>query len=204
MFVILNERYVKSAFCMYELMEVWRNCKMADDESVRPSGSSACQVPKSRLRFSEPDYAVFWKQEFTELDSFVREHGPNLLGEADFKRYRMMQDFAHRRGRHACPDRQYALPAERARIELIKHGFDDQDEPRPRERLMHRVGWKLPDREPVSSDEDAGHCFGPREAAGGPVAAVSAKSVGGSDSLKVHGHRRAEPCRIRAKSQRGS
>jgi hypothetical protein len=42
--------------------------------------------------------AKYWKEQFTELDTYVREHGPTLLGETDFKRYKLMQDFAHRVG----------------------------------------------------------------------------------------------------------
>ncbi len=30
-FVILSEKYLKSPYCMYELLEVWRNCKMEDE-----------------------------------------------------------------------------------------------------------------------------------------------------------------------------
>ena len=31
-FVILSDKYLKSPYCMYELLEVWRNCKVADEE----------------------------------------------------------------------------------------------------------------------------------------------------------------------------
>ena len=34
MFVILSDKYLKSPYCMYELLEVWRNCK-AEDEVFR-------------------------------------------------------------------------------------------------------------------------------------------------------------------------
>jgi internalin A len=122
-FVILSDKYIKSAFCMYELMEVWRNSKMADDEirrRIRVFRLPCAQIstPLQRAR-----YAVFWKQEFTELDSFVREHGPNLLGEADFKRYRLMQDFAHRVGDMLALIADTLLPKDFD--ELIKHGFDE-------------------------------------------------------------------------------
>ena len=29
--VILSEKYLKSPYCMFELLEVWRNCRMEDD-----------------------------------------------------------------------------------------------------------------------------------------------------------------------------
>ena len=34
-FVILSDKYLKSPYCMYELLEVWRNSKMADEEFRR-------------------------------------------------------------------------------------------------------------------------------------------------------------------------
>ena len=98
-FVILSDKYLKSPYCMYELLEVWRNCKQEDEEFRRPhpglppagrrdadARSIACGAPATGESSSR------------ELDALVREHGADLLGEADFKRYKLMQDFAHRVG----------------------------------------------------------------------------------------------------------
>jgi internalin A len=122
-FVILSDKYLKSAFCMYELMEVWRNSKMAGDEFRRrirvfrlPCAQMATPLQRAR-------YAVFWKQEFTELDTVVREHGPSLLGKADFEHYRLMQQFAHHVGDILALIADTLLPKDFD--ELIKHGFGD-------------------------------------------------------------------------------
>ena len=39
-FVVLSDKYLKSPNCMYELMEVWRNCKL-EPEALRKSASGS-------------------------------------------------------------------------------------------------------------------------------------------------------------------
>jgi internalin A len=97
-FVILSDKYMKSPYCMYELLDVWRNCMMEPDAFLGrirvfrlPDAAMLTTLERARC-------AKYWKEQFTELDTYVREHGPTLLGEMDFKRYKLMQDFAHRVG----------------------------------------------------------------------------------------------------------
>ena len=70
-----------------------------------------------------PICARHWKEQFTELDAVVREHGADLLGQADFKRYKLMQDFAHRVGDMLALIADTLQPADFE--ELKKHGFAD-------------------------------------------------------------------------------
>jgi internalin A len=42
--------------------------------------------------------AVHWKRQHDELAEFIREHGADILGEEDFRKFKLMQDFAHRVG----------------------------------------------------------------------------------------------------------
>ena len=97
-FVILSDKYLKSPYCMYELLEVWRNCK-ADDEVFR-SRIRVFRLPDAKMMspLERRECAKYWKEQFTELDALVREKSPSLLGEADFNRYKLMQDFAHHVG----------------------------------------------------------------------------------------------------------
>jgi internalin A len=97
-FVILSDKYLKSPYCMYELLEVWRNSKM-DEEEFR-GRIRVYRLPDARM--SSPAERVrcakYWDEQFRELDSVVRDGGTHLLGEADFKSYKLMRDFAHRVG----------------------------------------------------------------------------------------------------------
>src|SRR5205823_12753915 len=84
-FVILSDKYLKSPYCMYELLEVWRNCKMADEVFRRrirvyrlPDAKMSSPVERARC-------AKYWKEQFAELDTLVREDGADLLGTEDFK-----------------------------------------------------------------------------------------------------------------------
>jgi internalin A len=67
--------------------------------------------------------AKHWKEQFTELDALVREHGADLLGQADFGRYKLMQDFSHRVGDMLALITDTLQPADFE--ELKKHGFAD-------------------------------------------------------------------------------
>ena len=44
-FVILSDKYLKSPNCMYELMQVWRNCEMEPEVLREPSGSIGRRMP---------------------------------------------------------------------------------------------------------------------------------------------------------------
>jgi len=123
-FVFLSDKYLKSPYCMYELLEVWRNSKMADEEFRR-------RIRVFRLRdakmMSPPERArcaKYWKEQFTELDALVREEGADLLGEADFKRYKLMQDFAHHVGDVLALIADTLQPTDFD--QLVKYGFGDE------------------------------------------------------------------------------
>ena len=96
-FVILSDKYLKSPNCMYELLEIWRNSKMADDEFVRRILVLRLEDAKMMGPNERYDCAEYWKGEFTKLDERLRRD-PSLLSEADFKRYKLMHNFAHQVG----------------------------------------------------------------------------------------------------------
>ena len=98
MFVILSDKYLKSPYCMYELLEVWRNSKMADEEFRGRIRVFRLADAKMLGPLERAHCAKYWKEQFRELDALVREEGADLLGIEDFKRYKLMQDFAHHVG----------------------------------------------------------------------------------------------------------
>ena len=124
MFVILSDKYLKSPYCMYELLEVWRNSKMADEEFRRRIRVFRLPDAKMMSPLERRDCAEYWKEQFTELDALVREEAPSLLGEADFKRYKLMQDFAHRVGDMLALIADTLQPTDFD--QLVKYGFGDE------------------------------------------------------------------------------
>jgi internalin A len=96
--VVLSDKYLKSPYCMYELFEIWRNSRQEEAsflERVR-----VYTLPDAAI-FSPLDRAkcaVHWKRQHDELAEFIREHGADILGEEDFRKFKLMQDFAHRVG----------------------------------------------------------------------------------------------------------
>jgi internalin A len=108
---------------MYELFEVWRNSRRDDEAFLRRIRvfrlpDAAMMTPVERARC-----AKFWKDQFIELDQFVRAEGADLLGQADFGRYKLMQDFAHRIGDILSLIADTLLP--RDFDQLLASGFGD-------------------------------------------------------------------------------
>jgi internalin A len=122
-FVILSEKYLKSEFCMFELLEVWRNCKM-DVEAFR-GRIRVYRLPDAQMVTVDQRLrcASHWDKQFTELDKTVRKERAYLLGESDFKRYKLMRDFAHHVGEMLALIADTLLPADFE--ELKTHGFGD-------------------------------------------------------------------------------
>ena len=123
-FVILSDKYLKSPYCMYELLEVWRNCK-AEDEVFRKR-IRVYRLPDAKMMspLERFECAVYWDDEFTKLDKLVRKKSPSLLGEADFNRYRLMQDFAHHVGDMLALIADTLQPTDFD--QLVKYGFGDE------------------------------------------------------------------------------
>jgi internalin A len=122
-FVILSEKYLQSANCMYELWEVWRNSKM-DREAFRER-IRVYKLPDTKI-FTPLDRvrcAKFWREQFRELDAIVSGGDADLLGEADFRRYKQMSDFASHIGDMLALIADTLLPKDLA--ELENWGFDE-------------------------------------------------------------------------------
>ncbi len=126
-FVILSDKYLKSANCMYELMEVWRNCKMEDEEFRRRIRIFRLKNAKMMRPLDRARCAKYWKDQFEELDALVRAEGADLLGSPDFLRYKAMQDFAHRVGDVLALIADTLQPTDFD--QLVQYGFDEHPPP---------------------------------------------------------------------------
>ena len=61
-FVVLSDRYLRSPYCMFELFEVWRNCRREEAEfvqRVRAYTLPGTNISRPRDRLQ---YAIHWKE----------------------------------------------------------------------------------------------------------------------------------------------
>ncbi len=129
-FVFLSDKYLKSPFCMFELFEIWRSSRLDKEEfksKVRlyRLPDAAIYTPKDRLA-----YAKYWRAQHDELAAELKGSDPSLLGESDFKAFRLMQDFAHHVGDILALFADTLLP--RTFDDFLKYGFDDPPQPQVR------------------------------------------------------------------------
>jgi internalin A len=92
-FVILSEKYLRSPYCMNELMGVWRNC--SGDEERFLTRVRAYIVPGTQV-YSLSDraqYAIHWRQEYEKVAKLIHDHGADVLGPRGFQEYKLMGDF---------------------------------------------------------------------------------------------------------------
>ena len=87
-FVFLSDKYLRSPFCMFELSEVWRNCRQ-DPATLRRRvrlwtvESTDIWTPQERAT-----YARFWREQHESLAKHVRD-----LGERDLLAWERMRRF---------------------------------------------------------------------------------------------------------------
>jgi hypothetical protein len=88
-FIILSDKYLKSLYCMYELCELWRNCRRDRDEFLHRVRVFALPDVKIALPRDRVGYAKYWKMEYEQL-------GVNfdILGEEDRRQYGLMREYA--------------------------------------------------------------------------------------------------------------
>ena len=122
-FVILSDKYLHSAFCMFELLEVWFHSRRDEADFRRrvrvyalPDAQAGTTLQRARL-------AAWWKQQHDEIAALIKENGAEILATEDFQRFKAMGDFY----RHV-PDILATLfdtVPPRGFEELERYGFND-------------------------------------------------------------------------------
>jgi len=97
-FVVLSDKYLKSPNCMAELYEIWRNCRADPREFLRHIRVFTLPCAKIWTPFDRTLYAVYWRNEISQLDALVKKHGFQILGEKGARRYQLMNKFANEIG----------------------------------------------------------------------------------------------------------
>jgi internalin A len=92
-FVVLSDKYLRSPFCMYELFKAWDASKAEGETFLRRVRVYCLPDAQIGTPLQRARYAKAWKEQHDELAAFIREHGADLLGEEDFRQFKLMQDF---------------------------------------------------------------------------------------------------------------
>ena len=123
-FIVLSDKYLKSAYCMNELFDVWRNCREDDAEFIDRTRvyelpcakhstpmRSALNMPFTGARSSKR-----WRR-------LVKEHGQLVLSDEDIAEYRLMTRFVNETANILKLVQDVLRP--RSFDEFVKYGFDD-------------------------------------------------------------------------------
>jgi internalin A len=97
-FVVLSDKYLKSPYCMFELLEIWRNCFQEEQRFLDRVRILA--LPDAKI-FSISDRlkcATYWHEERLRIESEVKAYDITRLGTRDFNTLRMMQKFSNEVG----------------------------------------------------------------------------------------------------------
>ncbi len=92
--VVVSDKYLRSAYCMYELFRIYRNCGSNPDRFLKRVVPLI--LPDARLgEVSERlSYARHWKDEKGKLEPLIKDD-PSIVGGEAFAKYRMIQEFSH-------------------------------------------------------------------------------------------------------------
>ena len=106
-FIILSDKYLKSPHCMYELFEVWRNCRQSDQEFLSRIRVYALPDAKIWSPLERAQCAIYWKNESAKLEALVNQHGFEIFGHKDYQHYKLMKDFSSHIGDISRPSQTF-------------------------------------------------------------------------------------------------
>jgi hypothetical protein len=95
-FVVLSDKYLKSPYCMFELLEVWRFSRGEKAEFIDRVRAYTLPGVQISTLLDRLQYAVYWTKRRDTVDSLVKQHGIRILGEDGMKEYFLMEDFVGR------------------------------------------------------------------------------------------------------------
>ena len=127
-FVILSDKYLKSHYCMYELFEIWRNCRQNEQEFLSHIRVFALPDAKIWSPLERARVAAHWREESGQLETLVNAHGFDLLSEKDYRHYKLMKDFSSHIGDILTTVADIVQPS--TFEDLEKYGFDQPMEPK--------------------------------------------------------------------------
>ncbi len=122
-FVILSEKYLRSPYCMFELLEIWRYSRGDEADFRRRVRIYALPDARARTPIERMRHALHWKVQHDEMAAMIKEHGAEIVGDQDFAQFKLMGDFYR-----DVPDilaTMFDTVQPRSFEELVQHGFAD-------------------------------------------------------------------------------
>ncbi len=97
--VILSDGYLKSANCMFELHEIWLNCRGLSSQANTEEFSRRIKVFRladvNIAQLSERlEYAKYWEERAEKLQQLVKDN-LGLVGSEDFNQLKIVSQFYH-------------------------------------------------------------------------------------------------------------
>jgi internalin A len=93
-FVVLSDKYLRSPYCMYELLEIWRKSVAEEEQFLARVRVFVLLGTKIFTLEDRAQYAIHWQQQYENIRKLVAENGPNVVGSRGFAQFKLMQDFA--------------------------------------------------------------------------------------------------------------
>jgi TIR domain len=125
-FVFLSDKYLKSAFCMKELFEMWRNSRQNELEFLKQVRLITLDDARIWDIDGRLEYASYWDERYERLRAALAGKRPTLLGDADFRSFRLMEDFARHVGNILVLFADAVQP--QTFEEFLRYGLDDLPE----------------------------------------------------------------------------
>jgi internalin A len=79
-YILMSDKYLRSTYCMTELLEVWRNARMDDAEFRRRTRTFVLPCARIRTLSDRMDYAVHWDELYQSIEAKIRRNGSRALG----------------------------------------------------------------------------------------------------------------------------
>jgi internalin A len=93
--IVLSDKYLRSAYCMHELFDVWRNCREDPDTFIDRTRVFVLPSAKIKTAGERAHYVIHWKTVFGELKTLVSEHDQFVLSDEDNAEFRLMNKFVY-------------------------------------------------------------------------------------------------------------
>ncbi len=91
--LVISEAYLRSPFCMTELQGIWVNARQREDlfrKRIVPLVQADAGIGTLVGRIA---HAVHWKRQYQEVDALICQHGADVVGAEDFRRFKLIGDF---------------------------------------------------------------------------------------------------------------
>jgi internalin A len=122
-FVFLSDKYLKSAFCMKELFEMWQNSRQNEDDFIKQVHLITLDDAKIWDIDGRLGYASYWDDKYERLSAALAGKKATLLADSDMQSFRLMGDFAHHVGNILFLFADRVQP--KSFDEFLKLGLDD-------------------------------------------------------------------------------